>query len=74
MKMKENFDQWLQTSKSGDKLTYYKGFYVCKSFKDVEMRRFSKYLLNLAYAKPSIVCLYQKKIDYMEYEYIAEKR
>jgi len=70
---KEAFDQWFQLAKPGEKVVYHRGFFVRESDKDINMRRFSAYLISLANSFQSIF-LYQKKIKDMQYEYYAEKR
>jgi truncated hemoglobin YjbI len=70
---KEEFDQWLQLARPGEKVVYHTGFYVRESDKQLSMRRFSAYLIDLASSLKTIF-LYQKKVKDMEYEYYAEKR
>ncbi|MEK9742133.1 MAG: hypothetical protein VW200_03745 [Pelagibacteraceae bacterium] len=75
---KNTFDAWLQASKKGEKMMYYKGFYCKAACGSLEMRKFSTYLNKLV-KNGNGLALYQKKIEKGNdnkdavYEYYAEK-
>ena len=71
-KSMEDMDRWVQTANKGERVIYYKGFFIKESVKDFNMRRFSKYLNRLSRTL-GLITLYQKKISDFVYEYTAEK-
>tara|TARA_B110000483_G_C17887303_1_gene424045 strand:+ start:213 stop:470 length:258 start_codon:yes stop_codon:yes gene_type:complete len=58
----EEVTKWVSTAKKGQETMYYKGFFAEDSFRSLEMRKFSKNLLDLE-KKTDLFILYQKKIE-----------
>ena len=72
----KKFDDWLNKSSRGNKITYYRGFMFAPSIQKLSPTLDERRVRNLrhhvyvAYAK-GVVTLVQKKHDDLDYEYIA---
>jgi hypothetical protein len=72
----KKFDDWLNKSSRGNKITYYRGFLFAPGMQklsptlDERRVRNLRHHVYLAY-KSNVVTLVQKKHDDFDYEYIA---
>jgi len=72
----KKFDEWLNKSRKGSRITYYRGFMFAPFIQKLSPTLDEKRVHNLrhhvsaAYAK-GVVTLVQKKHDDLDYEYIA---
>ena len=72
----KKFDDWLNKSSRGNKITYYRGFLFAPSIQKLSPTLDERRVRNLrhhvyvAYAK-GVVTLVQKKHGDLDYEYIA---
>ncbi len=73
------FNTWLQNAKSGDRITYYRGYLVDSLLQPIAAAADSDRVKKLgksvhAVAEAGSLILVQKKHDDFDYEYIAVKR
>ena len=74
----KKFDEWVNKSRKGDKIIYYRG-YLCDPWQQklsptmsvTNIGKLRKYV-HMAYIKGH-VALVQKRHDNMDYEYIAQR-
>jgi hypothetical protein len=73
------FDEWLNKSKPGDKITYYRGYIMgphLQKYSPTSDERRVRAIKNYAYKayEHNVVTLIQKKHDDFDYEYIAVRK
>ena len=73
------FDEWLQKSKPGDKIIYYRGYIMgphLQKYSPTNDERRVRAIKSYAYSKyvANVVTLVQKKHGDFDYEYIAVRR
>ena len=74
----KKFDEWINKSGKGDKITYYRG-YICDPWQQklsptmstTNIEKLKKYVYTAYLSKR--VTLVQKRHDRMDYEYIAQR-
>ena len=72
----KRFDEWINKSRKGDKITYYRG-YICDPWQQklsptmstTNIEKLKKYVYSAYLSRK--VTLVQKRYDSMDYEYIA---
>ena len=75
----KKFDEWLNQSKSGSKITYYRGYimapYLQKLSPTTDMRRSESLRKHVYKAYTSnVVTLVQRRHGDLDYEYIAVRK
>ena len=75
----KKFDEWLNKSRSGQKISYYRGFIFApneqKLSPTLDLKRVSKLAKHVRDASNrSLITMVQKKHDNFDYEYIAVRR
>jgi hypothetical protein len=75
----KKFDEWLNKSRSGQKISYYRGFIFApneqKLSPTLDLKRVSKLAKHVRDASDrSLITMVQKKHDNFDYEYIAVRR
>ena len=75
----KKFDEWLNKSKPGDKITYYRGYIMgphLQKYSPTQDERRVRALKNYVYKAydGNVITLAQKKHDDFDYEYMAVRK